>query len=184
MRKINPIQMLSRTKHLLIMVALTVMGACNEDDSPEEENRGGCEVTLDGGAYANSKFTTDETAMPVYIPEKDLNVISFYGERSGQEVLVTIMYPGKTTGRLAWNEETCYVSTSQVIDGEVVQGSHLRDDDPLSYHSGYVEVVRYDDEAGIITGKFAGDYSFIKACEPEPCIESGTIEGSFYAARY
>lgn len=170
-------------KYLLIFFGLIVLGACNEDDSPEED-RGGCEVTLDGGPYANSKFVTAETAMPVYLADEDLNVISFYGEKDGQEVLVTIMYPGKNTGRLSWNEETCYVTTSQVIDGEIVQGSHLMDDDPLTYHSGYIEVLRYDDEAGIITGKFTGDYSFIKACEPEPCIESGSIEGSFYAARY
>ena len=171
-----------KMKYALILVALLIVGACKEDDSAEEK-RGGCEVTLDGGPYANSKFTTDETAMPVYIADEDLNIISFYGEMSGQEVLVTIMYPGKTTGRVEWNEENCYVSTSQVINGEIVQGSHLQDDDPLTYHSGYVEVLRYDDQAGIITGKFAGGYSFIKACERDPCIESGSIEGSFYAAR-
>ena len=174
--------MFSKMKYVLILAGFIVMGSCNEDDSPEEK-RGGCEVTLDGGPYANSKFTTDETAMPVYIADDDLNIISFYGEKDGQEVLVTIMYPGKNTGRVAWNEETCYVSTSQVIGGEIVQGSHLMDDDPLTYHSGYVEVLRYDEQAGIITGKFSGGYSFIKACEPDPCIESGSIDGSFYAAR-
>ena len=175
--------MLSGMKYVLILVGVMVMGACNEDD-PAEEKRGGCEVMLDGGPYANSKFVTDETAMPVYVADDDLNIISFYGEKDGQEVLVTIMYPGKNTGRVSWNQETCYVTTSQVIGGELVQGSHLMDDDPLTYHSGYIDVSRYDDEAGIITGTFAGDYSFIKACEPEPCIESGSIEGSFYAARY
>ena len=176
--------MLSKMKYVLLLVGLMVMGACNEDDSPDEEKSAGCEVTLDGGPYANSKFTTDETAMPVYITDEDLNVISFYGTLNDEEVLVTIMYPGKSTGRISWNEETCYVTTFQTIDGEVVQGSHLKDDDPLTYHSGYVEVSRYDDQAGIITGTFAGDYSFIKACEPDPCMNFGTIEGSFYAARY
>ena len=178
--------MLSKAKCVFILfAALIVAAGCKEDDSPEKEVAGGCEVTLTGGPYGNTTtFKTDETAMPVYIAEDDMNIISFYGEANGQEVMVRIMYPGKNAGRLSWNEETCYVITTQVIDGEIVQGSHLKDDDPLTYHSGYVEVMRYDEKEGIITGEFAGDYSFIKACEPDLCIESGTIEGSFYASRF
>ena len=175
--------MLSKVKYVLIIAALAATSACSEEDSPVEENLGGCEVTLNGGPYNNSKFMTDVTAMPVYIAEEDMNVIGFYGEANGQEVLVRIMYPGRNTGRLQWTEETCYVSTMQVINGEVWQGGHVRLDDPLTLHSGYVEILRYDEEAGIITGKFAGDYTYIKVCEPEPCIEFGTIEGSFVAKR-
>jgi hypothetical protein len=163
MCKLNPVEMLLKTRYVLIVAGIMVMSACNEDDSPDEEKAGGCEVTLNGGPNSNTEFTTDETAMPVYIAEEDMNIIGFYGEANGQEVLVQIMFRGKNEGRLPWNEETCYVTTSQVIDGEVVQGSHLRAQDPLSYYSGYIEISRYDDEAGIITGTFAGDYSFIRA---------------------
>ncbi|HEU5146406.1 MAG TPA: hypothetical protein VFT90_06820 [Chryseosolibacter sp.] len=173
--------MLSKVTYILALTALSITSACNEEDSPREEELGGCEITLNGGPYNNSTYATDETAMPVYIAEADMNVISFYGEANGQEILVRIMYPGKSTGRLSWTEETCYVSTSQVINGEVLQGSHVKSNDPLTLHSGYVEVLRYDEKAGIITGTFAGDYSYIKVCEPEPCIEVGTIEGSFAA---
>ena len=176
--------MLPKAKFLLIVAALAVMGACKEDDSPDEEVVGGCEVALDGGPYDNSKYTTDETAMPVYIAEQDMNMISFYGEANGAEVLVRIMYPGKSPQRLTWTEETCYVATTQVINGEIVEGGHVREFDPLVLHSGYVDVLRYDEKAGIIKGEFGGDFSFIKTCVPEPCIEFGTIEGSFTASMF
>lgn len=176
--------MLLKAKYVFIVAVLAVMGSCKEDDSPEEEVLGGCEVTLDGGPYDNSKFTTDETAMPVYIADEDMNVISFYGEANGEEVLVRIMYPGKTAQRLTWTEETCYVATNQVIDGEIVEGGHVREFDPIVLHSGYVDVSRYDEKAGIIEGEFAGDFSFVKVCEPEPCIDFGTIKGSFVASMF
>ena len=58
MRNINPVHMLSKVKYVLIIAALAVTSACNEEDSPGEESLGGCYITLNGGPYNNSKYAT------------------------------------------------------------------------------------------------------------------------------
>jgi hypothetical protein len=54
--------------------------------------------------------------------------------------------------------------------------------DPPSVHPGNVNVISYDEELGILTGTFEGNFTIVKACNPDPCISYGKIEGRFVAA--
>ena len=143
----------------------------------------GNEIKINGGPYVDAVFRDNETAMATFLESEGLMTFGFFAEGPiGEEIMVYVTYPGAKEGQEPWTEESCWVSTFHVINDDIYQGGHMLLSDPPSVHPGNVNVISYDEELGILTGTFNGDFTIVKACSPDPCISYGQIEGRFVAA--
>jgi hypothetical protein len=120
-----------------------------------------------------------------YLAEADMSWIGFYGyDSNGNDVMVYLTFPGKSTGQYTWTPDQCYVMTQQAINDQVIDGGSMMEDNPPIVHPGSVTISSINKEQAVLTGSFSGNFTIGVSggsCLPDPCISYGTVEGNFIA---
>jgi hypothetical protein len=144
---------------------------------------GGSEIILNGGPYSGVTAHGMVPGAAGFDTKKNVTSVYFYTHLEDLTIGVSLSFPGKGVGTTVWFDPDCFVATAQssTRSDRTIVGT-IDKPDSNEVHSGYIQVDRYDDVGGLITGSFEGSLTFLDS-QCSGCKNIGTIKGKFIARR-
>ena len=144
---------------------------------------GGSEIILNGGPYSNVAAYGMAPGAAGFDAKIGVTAVYFYTYVGDITIGVSLSFPGNGVGKRAWSHPDSFVATAQSPNSGATIAGTIDTPDSQGIHTGYIQVDRYDEVGGLITGSFGGGLTFINA-QCGGCKTVGTIQGKFMAQRH